>query len=141
MPLFLTNICLCDQEYNFFYYHIPLCVMWKVNYGKLSKFGIYSCIFLSVWIILGLTILLTLATKWPKVYFEFCLNKFLQNLEFSGLKILEGEKQIFSGNQTKARISKRVFQKNKVDQIFLKTNISYPLIQTRTYQGVRNLSF
>ena len=41
------------------------------------------------------------------------------------------------------RISKRVFQENKARQIYRKTNISYPLIRTRTcaYQGVRNASF
>ena len=30
------------------------------------------------------------------------------------------------------RISKRVFQENKARQIFRETNISYPLIRTRT---------
>ena len=47
------------------------------------------------------------------------------------------------GNKTKGRISKRVFQENKARQIFRKTNISYPLIRTRTcaYQGVRNVCF
>ena len=30
------------------------------------------------------------------------------------------------GNEAKRRISKRVFQENKVRQIFRKTNISYP---------------
>ena len=37
------------------------------------------------------------------------------------------------GNKAKGRISKRVFQENKVSQIFRKTNISY--------QGVRNAPF
>ena len=36
-------------------------------------------------------------------------------------------------NKAKGRISKRVFQENKARQIFRKTNISYPLIRTRTY--------
>ena len=47
------------------------------------------------------------------------------------------------GNKVKGRISKRVFQENKARQIFQKTNISYPLIRTRTcaYQGVRNVRF
>ena len=36
----------------------------------------------------------------------------------------------FVGNKPKGRISKRVFQENKVRQIFRKTNISYPLIRT-----------
>ena len=46
-------------------------------------------------------------------------------------------------NMAKGRISKRVFQGNKARQIFRKTNISYPLIPTRTcaYQGVRNVRF
>ena len=37
-------------------------------------------------------------------------------------------------NKAKGRISKRVFQENKAHQILRKTNISYPLIRTRTYQ-------
>ena len=42
----------------------------------------------------------------------------------------------FVGSKAKGRISKRVFQKNKTKQnksrqIFLKMNISYPLIRTR----------
>ena len=43
----------------------------------------------------------------------------------------------FVGNTAKGRISKRVFQENKARQIFRKTNISYPLIRTRTcaYRG------
>ena len=47
------------------------------------------------------------------------------------------------GNKAKGHISKRVFQENKARQIFRKTNISYPLIRTRTcaYQGVRNVRF
>ena len=47
------------------------------------------------------------------------------------------------GNKAKGRISKRVFQENKARQIFRKTNISDPLVRTRTcaYQGVRNVHF
>ena len=50
---------------------------------------------------------------------------------------------VFVGNKAKGRMSKRVFQENKARQIFRKTNISYPLIRTRTcvYQGVRNVRF
>ena len=46
-------------------------------------------------------------------------------------------------NKAKERISKRVLQLNEARQIFRKTNIPYPLIDTRTctYQGVRNVSF
>ena len=49
----------------------------------------------------------------------------------------------FVGNKAKGRISKRKFQENKARQIFSKTNISYPLMHTRTcaYQGVRNVCF
>ena len=36
----------------------------------------------------------------------------------------------FVGNKAKVRISKRAFQENKARQIFLKRNISYPLIRT-----------
>ena len=52
-------------------------------------------------------------------------------------------KLLVVGNKAKRRISKRVFQENKVRQIFQKTNISYALIRTRTcpYQGVRNVCF
>ena len=41
-------------------------------------------------------------------------------------------KKHFVGNKAKGRISKRVFQENKARQIFRKTDISYPLIRTRT---------
>ena len=49
----------------------------------------------------------------------------------------------FVGNKARGGISKRVLQENKERQIFRKTNISYPLIRTRTcaYQGVRNVRF
>ena len=52
--------------------------------------------------------------------------------------------QHFVGNKTKARISKRMLHENEAHQIFRKTNISLPLIRTRTcaYQGVgRNVGF
>ena len=45
------------------------------------------------------------------------------------------------GNKPKGWISKLVFQENKARQIFRKTNISYPLIRTRTGKGVRNVRF
>ena len=47
------------------------------------------------------------------------------------------------GNKTKGRISKRVFQENNARQVFRKTNMSNPLIRTRTcaYQGIRNVRF
>ena len=37
------------------------------------------------------------------------------------------------GNKTKGQLSKRVLQETKAHQIFGKTNISYPLIRTRTF--------
>ena len=40
------------------------------------------------------------------------------------------------GNEAQDQISKRLFQENKARQIFRKTNISYHLIRTRTYQAV-----
>ena len=40
------------------------------------------------------------------------------------------------GNEAQDQISKRLFQENKARQIFKKTNISYHLIRTRTYQAV-----
>ena len=47
------------------------------------------------------------------------------------------------GNKVKGRISKRMFQENTTPQIDRKTNISYPLIRTRTCscQGVRHIRF
>ena len=47
------------------------------------------------------------------------------------------------GNKAKEPISKRALQENKTQEIFRKTNISYPLIGTRTcvYQVVRNIRF
>ena len=47
------------------------------------------------------------------------------------------------GNKAKRGISKRVFQESKAHQNFRKTNISYPLIRTRTsaYQEVKNVCF
>ena len=45
------------------------------------------------------------------------------------------------GNKAKGQISKRLFQKNKPCQIFGKTNISYYLIRTRTYQMCKKCLF
>ena len=42
----------------------------------------------------------------------------------------------YVGNETKGRISKRVFQENKARQIFQKTNISYPQIRTCTWRAL-----
>ena len=63
----------------------------------------------------------------------------LQKISSFSLKILF----YFVSNKPKGRISKQVFPENKASQIFRKTNISYPLIRTRTcaYQGVRNVRF
>ena len=49
----------------------------------------------------------------------------------------------FAGNKVKGRNSKRVLQEKKAQQIFLKTNVSYPLIRLRTcaYQKIRNVRF
>ena len=57
------------------------------------------------------------------------------------LKKLFTRKLQVVGNKPKGRISKRVFQENKASQIFLKTNISYPLLRTHTYLSVRNDRF
>ena len=56
---------------------------------------------------------------------------------------LEQDLTYLVGNKRKRRISKRVFQENKVHQIFRKPIISNPLIRTRmcAYQGVRNVCF
>ena len=53
-------------------------------------------------------------------------------------------KQQVVGNMTNGKISKRVLQENKARQVFRKTNISYPLIQTRgcvCVKGVRSIRF
>ena len=42
-------------------------------------------------------------------------------------------KRHFVGKKAKRQISKRVLQKNEARQILRKTNISYPLIRTRTF--------
>ena len=47
--------------------------------------------------------------------------------------------QQFVGNKAKGRITKRVFQENKARQFLLKTNISYPLIRTRTFFVFRKI--
>ena len=64
------------------------------------------------------------------------MNTFISDLPFSIDMKLD-----IVGNKAKGRISKRVFQEVKARQIFRKMNISYPLIRTRTYQGVRNVRF
>ena len=63
--------------------------------------------------------------------------------DMTKIYIQSQHKDKFVGNKAKGWISKRVFQENKASQIFLKTNISYPLIRIRTcaYQGVRNVRF
>ena len=76
-------------------------------------------------------------------FFSFENNLFLE--EYFG-RDKDGCKRYyfdFVGNKVKGQISKWVFQENKACQIFRKTNISYPLIRTRTcaYQGVRNVRF
>ena len=45
----------------------------------------------------------------------------------------------YVGNETKGRISKRVFQESKARQIVQKTNISYPQIRTCTCQIMMEL--
>ena len=66
---------------------------------------------------------------------------FISSKTREGKKVIELDKHNVDGNKAKGRISKRLFQESKARQIFRKTNISYPLIRTRTcvYQGVRNV--
>ena len=47
------------------------------------------------------------------------------------------------GSKARGKTSKQALQGNKAGQIFQETNISYPLICTRTcsYQGLRNVRF
>ena len=78
----------------------------------------------------------------------YCTSRNLRNYHFNtqsskvsifalGFKSLYPK---FIGSKAKGRISKRVFQESKARQIFRRTDISYPLIRTRT-QGVRNVCF
>ena len=72
------------------------------------------------------------------------LNHTLRKYSFTNSRFsisFRGPKLV--GNKAKRRISKRVFQESKARQNSRKTNISYPLIRTRTcaYQGVRNFYF
>ena len=55
----------------------------------------------------------------------------------------EKQKKAMVGSKVKRRISKQVLQENKARQMFRKTNSSYPLKRTRTYeyQGVRHVLF
>ena len=57
--------------------------------------------------------------------------------------LTKGKTSQLVGNEAKGWISKRVLQEHRARQIVRKTNISSPLIRTRTwaYQGVRNVRF
>ena len=61
----------------------------------------------------------------------------------ASLKLNKVRKRYFVDNKAKVQISRWRQQENKARQIFRKTNISYPLMRTRTcvYQGIRNLRF
>ena len=77
------------------------------------------------------------------LFFVFCfVCLFFFHSARGWIKILQNKLEIV-GNKAKGRIWKRVFQENKARQIFRKTNISYPLMRTRTFvhQGVRNVYF
>ena len=52
-------------------------------------------------------------------------------------------KSLIVGNKAKGKFQSRCHKENKAGQIFPKTNISYPLIRTRTctYQEVRKFRF
>ena len=72
-------------------------------------------------------------------------NKSMWIKSYNSLPCVNHDFLYIVGNQAKGRISKWVFQENKARQSFRKTNISYPLIRTRTrtcaYQGKRNVCF
>ena len=70
-------------------------------------------------------------TKWSNTLRQ--LKGDGKNLKEDDLRIMFTSTSIFVGNIANGRISKRVFQENKSRQIFRKTNISYPLICTRTW--------
>ena len=68
---------------------------------------------------------------------QFCVFNFSLRIDFpyflSNEMFSDSDYLQLVGNKAKGRISKQVFQENKARQIFRKTNISYPLIRTRTY--------
>ena len=70
-------------------------------------------------------------TKWSNTLRQ--LKGDGKNLKEDDLRIMFTSTSIFVGNIANGRISKRVFQENKSRQIFRKTNISCPLICTRTW--------
>ena len=102
--------------------------MWKCNFNKvaLQLYGNHT----SAWGVIC----------WRFIIFIVChlpvIKRKLWKKSSSG-------KRYCVGNEAKGRISKWVLQENKARQIFRKSNISYPLIHTRTraYQGVRNVRF
>ena len=112
--------------------------------GKSSQSFILHCWSRWVFVAAGLLIPPPLASRFSVVlskgfhyWYPSKTSKIFQN---SNLLFFEFH---FVGNKAKGRILKQVFQENKALQIFRKTNISYPLIRTRTcaYQGVRNVRF
>ena len=77
------------------------------------------------------------ATDSRKVYDERMKQQILMLITSCQLWLLPMKCNTqFFGNKAKRRILKE----NKARRIFRKTNI-YPLIRTRTYQGVRNVRF
>ena len=110
----LCEMCPNTNQKNSIFWHFSRCEM-KFAHSK-SNFGTFA------WCIL---------LKMNFVVVNFCIPEF-HRLIWNHI-----------AGKAKGRISKRVFQENKARQIFRKTDISYPLIRTRTYayQGVRNIPF
>ena len=95
---------------------------------------------------------ITYSMNYAIFYMSYSTCKFMSSLLFHFWQLFSFQLNLIGkfkaqaavvGNKSKGRISKRVFQENKACQIFRKTNISYPMICTRTcaYQGVRKVCF
>ena len=106
-----------------------------IDYRTLSKL---SNLFLNYMSLLPFHLPFCLMNLYQSVWLIFVMANFFCNF---GMFFTTPVVVAFVGNKAKGRISKRVFQENKVRQIFRKTNISYPLICLRTYQRVWNVRF
>ena len=111
--------CLCDKNLDNFEIASSDKMIWKVQ-----KYHQHILDNIMVYIPKGICIKNFVQGK-PKIYY------LVKDLTES--PSLLRQFACIAGNKVKGRISKRAFQENKARQIFRKTNISYPLIRTRTY--------
>ena len=120
--------------------NFPRLIAWGKFPGRVFRNGQLSRVYLMVWggalfIVWGKFLFQVNSASNTLTTFNILVNCLLPVYFMNAFKCL------FVGNKEKGRILKRVFQENKACQIFRKTNISYPLIFTRTceYQGIRNV--